>query len=400
MGRRDPPHLAFYEKDCLDAALTSVADELKHVERRLRTRRQQVAAAAPREDRVAGLIVRSDGMRRAIDLARRVAQVDSTVLDHRRERHRQGARGAPDPRRSARAGGAVRGHQLRRGSRDAARERAVRPRARRLHRRATQDRPGLFEAADGGTLFLDEVGEMPPAMQAKLLRVLQEREVRRVGENRARKVDVRVIAATNRDLDAEVARPGGSGRTSTTACASSSRTSRRCASGRRTILPLLASSRCRGGARTKRKVLGFDPQRVNDLLARYGWPGNVRELENAMERAVALAQGDRIVPDDLPEEIRLAVPGGGAARAAGGAHARRRRARLRARGPGGARRKPDPHRRGTRDRNGDALPEIERVGGGSVGLSPLGSSRYVLLGNERAPPRHASTIRGDSDLDP
>ena len=171
---------------------------------------------------------------------------------------------------------------------------------------ATADRTGLFEAANTGTLFLDEIGDVSPGMQVKLLRVLQEREVRRVGENRTRHVDVRVIAATNRDLAKGVAEGafrqdlyyrlkvielrvpalrdrGGD------------------------ILPLARVLLANVALRMKRRITGLAPA-VADQLLRYEWPGNVRELENAMEHAVALARGTRVELEDLPEEVRLAPP--------------------------------------------------------------------------------------------
>jgi two-component system response regulator HydG len=154
--------------------------------------------------------------------------------------------------------------------------------------------------------LLDEVGEVSPGMQVKLLRALQEREIRRVGENKSRRVDVRVLAATNRDL-AQGSRAVRFARTSTIGSRSSSCTYRRCASAGTT------SCRWRGccsparAKRMKRKIAGFAPS-VADQLLRYDWPGNVRELENAMERAVALARGGRVELEDLPEEIRHAIP--------------------------------------------------------------------------------------------
>ena len=149
------------------------------------------------------MVIASEAMRRVVDLARRVGQVDSTVLV-------TGESGVGKERvarlihdASTRTGGpfvAINCGAVPEGLLES----ELFGHARGAFTGAAQDRPGLFEAAQGGTLFLDEIGEMPPAMQVKLLRALQEHEVRRVGENRNRKVDARVVAATNRDLAAEV----------------------------------------------------------------------------------------------------------------------------------------------------------------------------------------------------
>jgi transcriptional regulator with PAS, ATPase and Fis domain len=171
---------------------------------------------------------------------------------------------------------------------------------------ATSDRPGLFEAANHGTLLLDEIGEVSPGMQVKLLRVLQEREIRRVGENKSRPVDVRVLAATNRDLAHEVAegtfRQDLYYRLKVVELHVPPLRDRR-----DDILPLARLLLADAVVRMARKISGLSPQTADQLL-RYGWPGNVRELENAMERAVALARGNRVDLDDLPEEIRQAFP--------------------------------------------------------------------------------------------
>jgi transcriptional regulator with PAS, ATPase and Fis domain len=167
---------------------------------------------------------------------------------------------------------------------------------------ATAAKPGLFEMADGGTLFIDEIGEMPLAMQPKLLRVLEDGSLRRVGSIQERRVDVRVITATNRNLDKEVAdgrfredlyyrinvmaielprlrdRPGD--------------------------VPLLVS-----------KFLGAEWETSAEALQRleaYHWPGNVRQLINVIERAKILAEGGMLQIGDLPREIVQATPSGGA----------------------------------------------------------------------------------------
>jgi transcriptional regulator with PAS, ATPase and Fis domain len=168
---------------------------------------------------------------------------------------------------------------------------------------ATQDHRGLFEAATGGTIFLDEVGEMPLSMQAKLLRVLQQGEVIPVGDTRARKVDVRVISATNRDLNAEVAKQ-----------AFRQDLYYRLAvfpiplpplRQRRDDIPLLVERLLKGVAtRHQAQVNGIERPAI-DLLQRYDWPGNVRELENVLERAVALARnGEMIGAAHLPTAVR------------------------------------------------------------------------------------------------
>jgi len=153
---------------------------------------------------------------------------------------------------------------------------------------AIQDKPGLFQTASGGTLFLDEIGEMPPPMQAKLLRVLQEGEVQAVGDTRPRKIDVRVISATNRDLEAEV--ENGNFRQDLYYRVATFPIGLPPLRERREDIPLLAERILRGSAtRHAKRILGFTAD-VLGAFDRFAWPGNVRELENEIERAVALTR--------------------------------------------------------------------------------------------------------------
>jgi Nif-specific regulatory protein len=166
---------------------------------------------------------------------------------------------------------------------------------------AVAQKKGKLEVADGGTIFLDEIAELAPPLQAKLLRVLEQREFERVGGTRTLKLDVRLIAATNRDLAAEVRRgafredlyhrinvvallvpplrdhPGD-------------------------IPALVSYFLDRAAARCHRRVSAVSPEAERYLMS-YAWPGNVRELENAIERAVVLGQSGTLLPEDLPETI-------------------------------------------------------------------------------------------------
>jgi DNA-binding NtrC family response regulator len=174
--------------------------------------------------------------------------------------------------------------------------------ARGAHSTARLDRQGLLVEADGGTLFLDEIAEMPLSLQPKLLRVLQDGEVRPLGTNKVEHVDVRVIAATNRDLAAhlreghlredlyyrlnvvQIHLPPLRGRSED-------------------VLPLAEHFLARSAARAGKSLRGFSESAKKIMLA-YPFPGNVRELENMVERAVALAEGELIGPDDLPPVMR------------------------------------------------------------------------------------------------
>ena len=182
---------------------------------------------------------------------------------------------------------------------------------------AREDRRGVFQEADGGTLFLDEIGDMPLPLQSKLLRVLQEKEIQPLGAPAPIRVDVRVVAATHRDLDALIAegrfrqdlyfrlnviavripplreRPGD-------------------------LEPLVEALLEKHRSRLARASVSLSPEALS-LLRMHRWPGNVRELENVLERALVLGRDDVIWPDDLPDELRhppAATPG--AALIAGG----------------------------------------------------------------------------------
>ncbi|BDG10781.1 sigma-54-dependent Fis family transcriptional regulator [Anaeromyxobacter paludicola] len=304
-GPEVAPQLAAYGKEWVDAALEGATAALRAAERSLEARRRELARIAPGAEDRAGIVVRSEPMRRVLDLALRVAKVESTALitgesgvgKERLARliHEESPR-APRPFVAVNCGAVT----------ETLLESELFGHARGAFTGADRERAGLFEAANGGTLFLDEIGEISTGMQVKLLRALQEREVRRVGENRPRPVDVRIVAATNRNLADEVAaqrfrqdlyyrlrvielrvpplrdRPDD-------------------------VLPLARVFLADTARRMGRKVTGFSP-RAADQLLRHEWPGNVRELQNAVEHAVALCQGTRVEVEDLPEELRAAMP--------------------------------------------------------------------------------------------
>ncbi len=173
---------------------------------------------------------------------------------------------------------------------------------------AAAARPGLFEEASGGTIFLDEVGELPLAIQVKLNRALQEREIRRVGDNATVPVDVRVIAATHRDLKAEV--QAGRFREDLFYRLYVFPIRMPSLNERREDIPLLAVHFLEKHARALRHALtGLTPEALRALTG-FRWPGNVRELENAIERAVAVSAGPELDARDLPPEVRDAQEGG------------------------------------------------------------------------------------------
>ena len=256
-------------------------------------------------DEPKGIVAKSTSMLKLLDLARRVAKVDSTVLisgesGSGKERiarllHEESSR-CQGPFIAINCGAIT----------ETLLESELFGHAKGSFSGAAQDRAGLFEAAESGTLLLDEIGEIPPSMQVKLLRTLQEREIRRVGENRSRPIDVRIVAATNRDLAQEVVRGNFRQdlyyRLNVVALQVPPLRERR-----DDILPLARVLLAEASLRMKRKISELTPE-VADQVVRYDWPGNVRELENAMERAVALAPENRVELDDLPEEVRLAVP--------------------------------------------------------------------------------------------
>jgi two-component system response regulator HydG len=308
----------FVEKPFSPELLAARVEKAAEIAReRRRARDAHARAAALDEDRAReagplGLVGASDAMARVRAQVKKVAATDATVLVLgesgtgkelvARALHEQGRRrGGPFVPVSCAAlpegllESELFGHE--RGAFTGAGRRKI----------------GRFELADGGTLFLDEVGELPPAVQVKLLRVLQERRFERVGGEETIEVDVRLVSATNRDLKARA-----------TAGAFREDLYYRLA-----IVPLeLPPLRARAGdvallaahflekhaGRLGRRLAGFEPAAL-ELLARHGWPGNVRELENAVQQAMVFAEGALVRAGDLPAALRdapaaLPVPTG------------------------------------------------------------------------------------------
>ena len=166
---------------------------------------------------------------------------------------------------------------------------------------ADRARRGLFAAADGGTLFLDEIGELPRALQVKLLRVLQDEEVRPIGESKSRKVDVRILAATARDIDREVS--AGRFREDLYYRLNVVRVRVPPLRDRREDIPLLVDHFLGHFRDTLGKPVRAIADDALDRLTCYRWPGNVRELENVIERALILATSDRITLRELPANV-------------------------------------------------------------------------------------------------
>ena len=167
---------------------------------------------------------------------------------------------------------------------------------------AHQNKVGLFEAANGGTLFLDEVGDVSPALQVKLLRALQEREIRRVGDDQVRKIDVRIVTATNRDLKKLVAE--GKVREDFYYRIRVFEIHLPPLRARRDDIPLLVARLLEemSGAQ-KKPTPRLSPEALQKLMD-YPWPGNIRELRNAIEHALVVAEGGVVDVGDLPGELR------------------------------------------------------------------------------------------------
>jgi two-component system, NtrC family, response regulator AtoC len=173
---------------------------------------------------------------------------------------------------------------------------------------ADRDKPGLFEAADGGTLFLDEVAELSGALQVKLLRALQEGEVRRLGSTETKRMDVRILSATNRDIEDAV--EAGEFRQDLYYRLAVVPIHLPQLRNRREEIPELVHHLLDIHAnRLEVPTDGIEADAMEVLLA-YSWPGNIRELENVLERALVLAEGPKITLDDLPEVVRRPPPEG------------------------------------------------------------------------------------------
>lgn len=289
--------LPFFQEETIGGMLKDVTVRLHKAEKRL----SQLKRLVNSEIYVPGIIASSAVMRHVLNLARRAAKVDSSVVVTgesgvgkelvARVVHDESAR-AGRPFVAVNCGGVA----------ETLMESEFFGHIRGAFTGADRDRIGLFEAANGGTIFLDEVGEMPLETQAKLLRVLQEKKVRRVGESKSRPVDFRVIAATNRKLEQEVQRGRFRQDLYYRLCVIElevpplrDRTE--------DILPMARFFLDKASEKMKRSISGFSPGAVEHLLF-YDWPGNVRELDNVIERAVALCSGNTITVDDLPQTLR------------------------------------------------------------------------------------------------
>lgn len=293
----------YYESECLSGDLTELTKALKKADRKLIARRKKLARYGQGESDRDGLVARNQDMIRVVELARRAARVDSTVLitgESGVGKERMARLIHEESPRKGRAFVAVNCGAIS----ESLIESELFGHKKGAFSGATQDRIGLFEAAQGGTLFLDEIGELSHATQVKLLRVLQEREIRRVGENTKRAIDARLVTATNRSLPDEIEegrfRRDLYYRIKVVEIQIPALRERP-----EDILPLARTLLFDLAERLKLKLPQISPGAA-DCLNRHSWPGNVRELENALERALVVCDGRQIQADDLPLETRSA----------------------------------------------------------------------------------------------
>lgn len=299
-GDEIKPYLPLFQADDIQGKVQRLTRELREKQREIRKQRKRLGLLEERMAKPFFVEVRSKAFRRVVELASRVAPFDTSVLIIGETGTGKGVLARYIHERSRRAGGPFIGVNC--GALpETLLESELFGHKAGSFTGAIRDRTGLFEEANKGTIFLDEIGDISPALQTKLLRVLQEREIMRVGESRARKVDVRILAATNRNLEEAIAEghfredlyyrlrvieiplPPLRQRTED-------------------ILPL-----ARDFVKQFSKKLDLPNLRIDatchNYLHSYSWPGNVRELENAIERAAILSGDGTILPECLPPNI-------------------------------------------------------------------------------------------------
>ncbi len=303
-GNEITPYLRYFQADDIKGKILSLSDELRHKSIELVRQRQRISRLE-RIKKPFYLEVKSKAFMDVIDLANRIAPYDSSVLitgetgvgkevlaryihglSHRHDKSFLGVNCGALPETLAES--ELFGHKA--GS----------------FTGAIHDRIGLFEQAAKGTIFLDEIGDVSQSIQLKILRVLQEREIMRIGESISRKVDVRIIAATNKNLEQAIAnetfRDDLYYRLSVIEIQIPPLRQRR-----EDILSLARYFVKRYAQKLKRPNLKLDPACLEFLL-KYQWPGNVRELENVIERASILSISGTITPDNLPLQLVESTP--------------------------------------------------------------------------------------------
>jgi transcriptional regulator with PAS, ATPase and Fis domain len=293
------PHRVFFEADKIVDKVHKLSLEIQKKQRALARARQRLGEDADAAESP-WVEVRSVAFRRVFELAARVARYDSSVLITGESGTGKEVLARFVHARSSRATELFLGVNCA-SLPDSLLESELFGHKAGAFTGAIRDRVGLFEAAGNGTVFLDEIGEVSPAMQAKLLRVLQEREVVRLGENRPRKVKARIVAATNRKLADEV-RAGRFREDLYYRLRVVELEVPPLRERRDDILPLARHFVSRLAEKLELPKLRLDASALDALLD-YPWPGNVRELENALERAGVLSQGGLITRDGLPGEV-------------------------------------------------------------------------------------------------
>ena len=298
-GEELKPHLPYFQMDDIWGKVQKLSHELRRKTRELAAQRKLLGwgVGAPKSPFIE---VRSEAFRRVLELAGRVAQFDTSILICGETGTGKEVLARYVHRQSPRAGKPFVGVNCT-ALPETLLESELFGHKAGSFTGATRDRAGLFEQAEQGTIFLDEIGDISPAMQMKLLRVLQEREILRIGESQTRKIDVRVIAATNRNLP-QLIREGKFREDLYYRLRVIEVNIPPLRQRRDDILPLARHFVRVLAVRLKMPQLRLDAT-CADLLLRYDWPGNVRELENAVEHAAVLCVNNLILPEYLPSHI-------------------------------------------------------------------------------------------------